>query len=243
MVQFLYYDSLVALNRESHKNKRIKPAEAPFTFAKGVNSVPLAAAEFALAAHEYPVVFAGDSVENATPVALLGLSQNQNAYVDEDGNWGEGYRPAFIRQYPFVLADTGKDDLTVCIDESFEGLNEDEGEPLFNEDGSESDMLKRALEFLRDYRVQMQRTAEFTKKLVELELLTPRTVQIRKADGKQTNLQGMFVVDETKLRELSDEDALSLFRTGGMAAIYSHLMSVRNLARLTKRASDEAEAA
>lgn len=243
MVQFLYYDSLVALNRDSHKNLRIKPAEAPFSFAKEVSSVPLAAAEFALAAHEYPVVFAGESLEKVAPVALLGIGQGQNTYVDEDGNWGDAYRPAFIRQYPFVLADTGKEDLTVCIDENFEGLNEDEGEALFNDDGSESDMLKRALEFLRDYRVQMQRTADFTKKLVELELLTPRTVQIRKADGKQINLQGMFVVDENKLRELSDEDALGLFRTGGMAAIYAHLMSVRNLTRLNKRANESAEAA
>ena len=40
-----------------------------------------------------------------------------------------------LRRYPFVFAETGPEQLTVCIDEGFPGFNGTEGETLFQENG------------------------------------------------------------------------------------------------------------
>ncbi len=236
MAQFMFYDNLVPLNRERHKDMRIAPAKSVFGHVRNVNSVPLAAVEFAEAAHEYAIIFAGADKDNVTPVAMLGLADQTNYYVDGDGNWTDGYRPAFVRMYPFVLANKGNDEYAVCIDENFEGLNDKEGERLFEEDGTESAGMKRAVEFLTQFHGEMRRTSLLVDKLKEYDLLISRDVNIRRKDGQNVNLKGMFVVDEAKLRDLDDAAVLDMHKNGMMACIYAHLLSLRNLARLTEHA-------
>ena len=100
-------------------------------FAGETNSVILAGVEFSEAAKEYPIVFtqAGDKV---VPVAMLGLRNEENLFVDDKGGWDGRYIPSFVRRYPFVLAETGETgQQAVCIDDAYEGFNDDEGEPLF----------------------------------------------------------------------------------------------------------------
>ena len=66
---------------------------------------------------------------------MLGLRNPENLKVDEAGRWDAYYVPAFVRRYPYVLAETGENNQRViCIDESYEGFNGEEGEPLFHGD-------------------------------------------------------------------------------------------------------------
>ncbi|MGB1086818.1 MAG: SapC family protein, partial [Alphaproteobacteria bacterium] len=173
--------------------------------------------------------------DSLAPAVLLGLADGANFYVDDDGNWSEGYKPAFVRMYPFVLANKGEDEFAVCVDEGFEGLNEDDGERLFDDEGKESEGLQNAIKFLTQYQGEMRRTGNIMKTLSELDLLAERTVQIKKPDGTQTNLKGIYAIDEAKLNALDDEKVVELFRNGTMACIFAHLLSLRNLARLTRK--------
>ncbi len=77
--------------------------------------MPLAVTEFALAALSYPVIFVGD---DSVPLAVMGLNTGENLFIDADGGFEPGaYIPAYIRRYPFVLAnDESQDRLIVCID-------------------------------------------------------------------------------------------------------------------------------
>lgn len=86
-------------------------------FAGETNSVILAGVEFSEAAKEYPIVFtqAGDKV---VPVALLGLRNEENLFVDGKGGWDGRYIPSFVRRYPFILAETGGDRPAVWPDRS-----------------------------------------------------------------------------------------------------------------------------
>ena len=76
-------------------------------FAGKTNSVILAGVEFSEAAKEYAIVFtqAGDKV---VPVAMLGLRNEENLFVDDKGGWDVRCIPSFVRRYPFVLAETGE---------------------------------------------------------------------------------------------------------------------------------------
>lgn len=58
--------------------------------------------------------------------------------------------PAFLRRYPFVFS--SNDDastFTLCIDEEFDGLNQDgRGERLFDSEGERTQYLQNVLGFL-----------------------------------------------------------------------------------------------
>ena len=86
---------------------------------------------------DYPIVFAGDE-KSVIPVILLGMRNDENAFVGPNGNWKSRYIPAFVRCYPFVLAlSDDNEQYYLCIDETFAGFNQsDEGPALNGEDGT-----------------------------------------------------------------------------------------------------------
>lgn len=240
MKQLLIYERPMQLNRVAHKDLRIRATQGDFQFASHLNSVPLACSEFARAACHYPVVFAGNSPDAVVPAVLLGLQPKQNLMVDEAGQWQEdAYVPAFLRRYPFVLAEKeGQDqDFTVCLDAAFKGLVEDgaDGEPLFDADGQDTPLLANALKFLQEYQVHLARTRAFSSKLAKLDLLQLKQVRVQPVSGEPFTLDGFFVVDEQKLRELKGKALRELASSGDLGWIYAHLLSLVNVERLTRR--------
>ena len=171
MAEVFFYERPVPLNRSAHKDLRLKPVPS-LKFAANVHSVPLTGVEFPAAARDVPILFAGADMKDAGPMALLGLRQNENLFVDADGQWIPGaYVPAFIRRYPFILAEKPDgqpgDDFTVFLDEAYEGFNNEEGERLFNEDGTDAPALTNAVNFLGEFQDHVARTQWFMGKLRE----------------------------------------------------------------------------
>jgi len=234
MTDLLFYNKPVALNKTVHKNLRIKPTDGDFGFARTTNSVILAGVEFSKAAKEYPIVFA-KAGEGVVPVALLGVRNAENLFVAEDGSWDARYVPAFVRRYPFVLAETGSvAQRVVCIDEGFPGFSADDGEPLFVAD-EPTPTLQQAMNFLEDYQAHYVRTEAFLKRLQALDLLVSLNARVDLVDGQQFGLSGLLVVDEKKLLALNDAAALALFKSGELAWIYCHLMSLGCLSAMVDR--------
>lgn len=238
MSALLFFQRPIPLNRQAHKGLRLKANGADFSFAAQTNSVPLAATEFYDAQRDYPIVFAGAGEGAPAPLALLGLRQGENLFVGDDKRWEADYIPVFARSYPFVLArqEEGEDYL-VCVDESAPFLGEEEGEPLFTEDGQESDALRARVDLLSEFQGHMKRTREFCERLAALELFKEVTLQVVPEGGQPLALQGVQVVDEAKLVALEDDKVLSLFRDGELGWVYAHLASLRNVQRLTRRLS------
>lgn len=234
MANLLFYDKPVALNKVQHKDLKIKPMGNNFSFASDTNSVIVAGVEFTEASKEYPIVFA-KAGETVVPVVLLGLRNQENLFLKEDGSWDARYIPAFVRRYPFVLAETGEQgQRMVCVDEGFPGLNESEGEPLF-EDGEPTQILKQAIDFLEEYQRQYLRTETFVKRLQENDLLMSLNAKIDMVDGQQYSLTGLLAVDEKKLLALPDDKALEFFKSGELAWVYCHLASLGCMARMVDR--------
>ncbi|HEY8683408.1 MAG TPA: SapC family protein [Rhodanobacter sp.] len=254
MAEVLFYEHPVPLNRVDHKDLRLKGVPN-VKFAMNTHSVPLTGAEFPFAARDLLIVFAGNDVNDAGPIALLGLRENENLYVDADFQWAANtYVPAFVRRYPFVLAEkpAGQvgDDFSVFLDERYEGFNQTEGERLFQEDGTDTELLAKAVSFLGEFQQNIVRTRWFVQQLVKHDLLEPRNIRLQKGvvespDSKSINLNGLFVVNEEKLRALDEKTAQEFLREGVFGWIYAHLMSLSNIDRLARRLQlrEEAEAA
>src|SRR3954467_8279038 len=96
------YKGLVALDKEIHKGKGVVPARRA-AFASGLTGVYLLAAEFVQASRHYPIVFAQDQQTGGfLPIAVTGLNQDENLFVDQDGEWQKDmYVPAYVRRWPF----------------------------------------------------------------------------------------------------------------------------------------------
>ena len=248
MAEVLFYERPVPLNRTAHKDLRIKGLQN-LKFAHNVHSVPLTCTEFPITARDIPILFAGSDVASAGPMALLGLRQSENLFLDNSGQWAQGvYVPAFVRRYPFVLAEKPAgaegDDFTVFLDEGYEGFNNSEGERLFKEDGTETDILKNAVNFLGEFQQHVARTKQFMEDLRKHDLLEPRNIRLER-NGNALNLNGLFVINEEKLRKIDAETAHRFLNDGTMGWIYAHLLSLQNIDRVGQRLAqrEETEAA
>ncbi|WP_426103037.1 SapC family protein [Massilia sp. TSP1-1-2] len=245
MATMIFYQKPTALNRERHRNLKLDASAGNFSFAEKTNSVLIAATEIVDAALSYPVVFVGKAGGPFTLAAMVGLNDQENLYVDANGQWeADCYLPAFVRRYPFVLAEGDGEgaDLTVCVDESFVGLNEETGEALFDADGTEAPLLTGAVDFLRLFHIEMQNTNAFAARLAELDLLTQKTIEVQR-DGKKQLVEGIFIIDQEKLMKLDDVTLLHLLRNGDMSLIHAHLFSLKHVPRLAARLDRRTSAA
>ena len=226
--QLLIYETAVPVSSGRHGKASVEAGKG-YGFARKINSVPLTAVEFPLAAAEYAIVFAqgGDDV---VPVVILGARAGENLYVKEDDTWGARYIPAFVRRYPFVFA--AKEDgqsFTLCVDEAFQGLNfQGRGVPLFDAEGKQTAYVDNVLRFLKEYTAQFARTQAFCKKLAELKLLEPMQAQFTLASGQKMSLTGFHAVDRKRLKALPAETLAQLAATDELELIYLHLQSLRN---------------
>ena len=235
--QLLIYGDVQPVNKQRHAGWSVK-AGNQFGFAQGVNSVPLMAVEFPNAAEEYSIVFAGEG-DNLLPVVLMGVREDENLYVDSEGGWSAKYIPAFVRRYPFVFssADEGAT-LTLCIDEGFEGCNEEgRGERLFDAEGEQTQYLNSVLDFLKEYQAHYQRTKSFAKKLVELDLLEPMGAQFTTPAGEKRTVTGFQAINRDKLKALSPDKFSDLAKTDELELIYLHLQSMRNFSKMLDKVS------
>ncbi|MDR7039915.1 MULTISPECIES: SapC family protein [Methylobacterium] len=243
--QLLIYERAVPVTRQRHGSWSVK-AGSSFDFARAVNSVPLMVAEFGNASAEYTIVFGG-AADEVIPVALLGIRDNENLYVNDSGAWAGNYVPAFLRRYPFVFSSDNANDpdatFTLCVDEEFAGCNDEgRGERLFDADGERTQYLQNVLGFLQAYQVQFQRTKVFVKRLQDLDLLEPMQAQFTLRTGQRSTLSGFSVVNRERLKALSADALAELMQADELELIYQHLGSLRNLTPIADRIGAPASA-
>jgi hypothetical protein len=201
-------------------------------FSRNVNAVPVNALEMVQACHFYPLVFSPGAT--AAPIALIGLRDKENLFVDEQGRWvPEAYIPSYVRRYPFVFAETpGRTELALCVDVTEGAVEERDEGRFFNDDGSPTELSRNALEFCKSFQGAMQPTQAFSKDLHESGLLVERSLGVDIGDGQRVTLGGFRAVDEKKLQEMPDETFLEWRRKGWLSLIYAHLFSAGQADRL-----------
>ena len=223
----LFYNELQPLSSGVHGEWRARRVDAAPFFAKA-HAVPLTIDEFSLAQRHFPIVFSVGP--NPVPLALMGLNEGVNLFVDEEGKLtSEVYVPAYVRRYPFMLAklrpDT--DELSLCFDPSADAIGPfDDGDPLF-ENGQPSEATKAILGFCEQFETAGQRTAAFMKELADNKLLIDGEVAIQPEGAAQPFIyRGFQMVSEDKLRELRGDVARKMIQSGLLPLIYAHLFSL-----------------
>jgi len=227
------YKELVPLSRDAQKSVRVKPI-TNFDFAKDTHLAGIFAAEFGKASSIYPIVFVEAGHNGFRPAALIGLEPGTNAFVSSEGKWAASYIPAMIRRYPFALAPIGDENqMAVCLDMKSDFVSTDEGEPLFEESGEPTKLLKSAKEYLLSVRKMEAQTDAFCEMLKTNNLLSPLNLSIRGSTSTK-QLKGCFTINEDRLNRLDDELFLTLRSKGYVAPIYAHLISLNQIENLLK---------
>lgn len=230
------FKDLVPLSTNEHKDWKARNVDnAPWIVDQ--HAVPLAVEEFVNAQRFYPIVFsAGD---DPVPLALMGLNQGVNMYVDGEGKLIERpYVPAYIRRYPFMLARLRPDseDLSLCFDPTAEVIGPfDEGAPLF-ENGEPAEPVKNVLGFCEQWEQSWQRTQAFMQEVKEHKLLIEGEVSIQPAGAdKPFVYRGFQMVSEEKLRELRGDVVRKLVGNGVLPLLYAHIFSLSIMSELFQK--------
>lgn len=224
----LFYNDLTPLNSRDHATWRARGSNEAKWLA-GQHAVPLTVEEFVQASRHYPIIFA--SGDNPVPLALMGLNEGINVFVDDQGVVAQGtYLPAYARRYPFLLAklQPNTEELSLCFDPSsgLVGAFED-GEPLFKADGSPSDTTQAALNFCDQFEQAGLRTQAFIDDLKKHELLMEGEVAIQQTGVEQPFVyRGFQMVNQEKLRELRGDVLRTWAQSGMLPLIYAHLFSL-----------------
>lgn len=228
----LFYNDLMPLNSNDHANFSTRSVDsAPWLINQ--HAIPLTVDEFVQAQRHFPIIFSGG--DNPLPLALMGLNDGVNTYVDADGKLTEAvYVPAYIRRYPFMLAKLQPEatDLSLCFDPTSDSIGEfDEGEKLFTDEKQPSDATKRVLEFCEQFEQAGQRTQAFIKELQDNDLLMDGEVAIQTGvEGQQPFVyRGFKMIDQEKLRELRGDQLRKWNESGLLPLVFAHLFSLDNM--------------
>jgi hypothetical protein len=238
--EFSLYREPIVL--ESVKHRHLKLAQVvDHSVASNMQACFLAAAEFAQAAREYPIVFVRSQLEGqqlVQPIAILGVTERENLFVEAAPGslWDARYMPAYVRRYPFWATRVdGTQTQAVMIDAWWKGFSETEGDPLYEADGRPAKRLAEAVGFLERFDVEAEHTLAVCKRLVELDLLREMTVTATLPGDTKLALDGFLAVDEAKLLALPDAQVAELHRSGTLGVVYAHMASLGNLQALLDR--------
>ena len=224
----LFYKDLVPLSSVDHADYHARSLDTA-EFLVGQHAIPLTSDEFVSAGRYFPIVFS--SGENPVPLALMGLNEGVNVFVDDQGKLiNPVYVPAYVRRYPFMLARLNPDseDLSLCFDPTSPAIGKfEEGDALFA-DGQPTEPVKLVLEFCRTFEEAGQRTSMFVEELKKADLLMDGEVAIQpEGNDKPFIYRGFQMVDENKLRELRGDVLRKMMQNGILALIFAHLFSLQ----------------
>jgi len=227
----------VSLNNVDHANLKVR-TEYSADLGDAVMSSPVFPHEFRNLQAHYPIVFSKESSGRFRPVALFGLEQGSNLFLD--GNkWDANYVPMAIRMPPFLigfaLPGSGERHMEVHIDVDHPRVSETEGEPLFLPQGGQSDFLKQIAGMLTEIHHGETSVQSFCALLDEMELIEPFSLDVTLDDGTQGRLAGLYTIAEEKLYSLDTEALTRLQEHNYLLPVYMAVASISQFRSLIDR--------
>ena len=231
----------VMLNNLQHKNLRVitRPGAQ---FGDNVGLVLTFPTEYGDVQRDYPIFFRKDPASGEySSVALLGLSKDENLYLQGD-RWDSGYIPGVVARGPFLIGFQERNEggelrrePVIHVDLDHPRISETEGERVFLEHGGHSRYLEHIVEIMKGINEGLEVSKAMFAAFTALELIEPLKLEIKLDAESQYDLLGLHTINEQKLRNLGAEDVHRLHQTGFLQGAYLVLGSMNNVRRLVER--------
>ncbi|MEO0145051.1 MAG: SapC family protein [candidate division WOR-3 bacterium] len=216
--------NFVVISKDIHKEKYWRKPEN-LKYFENQTVFPILITEIGRAVNSFPLSFIKHE-DNYIFVAILGLVPGENLFLSKDGKWMGNYIPALMRAYPFRLIKGKEERMVLAIDNDF--ITEKKEDVPFFEGENLSKHTEEILRFLTEIERARILTVNACKILSKLELIEPWNLIIKTNNGDR-KVEGLFKINEQKLLSLSDEEFLSLRKTGALQLAYGQLFSMGNL--------------
>jgi hypothetical protein len=209
-----------------------------YAHAKARHLAAVNVSELGIASSNFPVVFVQNPRDQRYMLmAMLGLKGGENIYYGDE-YWESTYVPMAIQRHPFVV---GYDDrvqdaaqLAACIEIDSACVGEKDGIPLYNADGTSSDLLRNVQQMLGLMFEAGKFTEQFVDKLRELDLIASFDLSLQAQNGEFNRVTGMHTINEAKLKALSGEQLKDLQSRDFLAPCHLMLVSLYQLNQLIR---------
>ena len=232
----ILYNDLVPLSSLDHAAWKVRPFES-MSYIGATHAFPVTTDEFVMVQRFFPIIFSTGS--DPVPLALMGLNEGVNAFVDDEGNLEPNiYLPAYVRRYPFMLArlQPDKPEMSLCFDPTPGLIGPDvEGTPLFDGD-QPGEQVRSTMGFCEQFEMSAQRTGQFMADLIATGLLEEGEVTINNPAFAQPYVyRGFQLVNEQKLRELRGDQLRKYSQNGMLQLLWAHVFSLNLMSELFER--------
>lgn len=233
----------VMLNNVAHKDLRVITRYSA-AFGDNVGTAMILPTEIAFAQRDYPIFFRKDPQSGEyMAVVLLGLQKGENLFLEEGAEAGSGWKadyvPAVIARGPFFIGfqsrqvDGKVENVPVInVDLDNPRVSQTEGEPLFQQDGSNTRYLDRIADLLNGINQGLQVAKPMFEAFVAAELLDPVQLEIKVNAEEQFNVTGLLTINREKLANLDADTLFRLHRAGYLQYAFLAASSMGNVQRL-----------
>src|SRR5687768_10411334 len=209
------------LNNVDHHDLRVITRHGA-EFGDAVNQVMVFPTEFESVQREYPIVFRRDAEGALRPVALLGLTRDENLFLDGEGEWRAGYVPALLQRGPFSIAapDTRDGEPMIRIDLADPRTSRSEGTPIFLPHGGNSPYLEKVTDVLRTIYIGHHLLEAMVAKFESARLLRPVNLEARVSEDEVYAVSDVLVIDRERLAALAADELAALHEGGFLQAAF-----------------------
>lgn len=232
------------LNNITHQHTHVMHHFAS-QYGDNVASVPVFPTEFIELQKDYAILLRRDADDSSyQAVALLGFSDNENLFLDNNAasGWDARYIPASVERGPFLIGFQRQQDglgeksePVVHIDMEHPKVNQSQGQPLFLEQGGNSPYLEYISLKLQAIHQGMALQKSMFAVFEQLNLIEPINIEFELNSGQKHRLIGNYGINEERLAQLSGEQLQQLHRAGYLQLAFAIISSMTNIRPLIER--------
>jgi hypothetical protein len=225
--------TIALLNNVDHHDLRVITRHGA-EFGEATNQVLAFPTEFEELQREYPILFRRDGEGALRPVALLGLSRDENLFLDGNEGWQARYVPALFRRGPFSIAapDTPESEPMIRVDLDHPRVSRTEGTPVFLPQGGNTPYLEQVSAVLRAIYVGHHLLEPMVAAFEAAGLLRQVNLEARVGENEVHAVAGVFIIDRERLAALSANELAELHEGGFLQAAFFAAASLGNVQRL-----------
>lgn len=220
------------LNKHEHRDLRVNMSRGA-EYGDDIMSALTFPAEFRNVQTYYPIVFQKDEQVGYQPVALFGLRQGENLFL-EGPHWDAHYIPLSVQREPFLIGRTPEGG-QIHIDLDHPRVGGESGQKLFHEHGGATEFLDHVSSILGMLHAGVQTTKPYIDALLKHELLESFVLDVQLDEESSNRLVGYYTINQDRLRELDGSVLEELSKADHLEPTFLAAASLNHLRDLIER--------